>query len=352
MLRLLAAAVSLTAAVATAEDFVTKDGPVTVRTWGYQLQRHEPAAIAAAPHDLMVVDFARHGDEASKFTGEEVTAMQQREDGGGRVVVAYISIGEASEFRTFWQKDWTRRGRARGALSGEAPAWLGPVNPDWPESRKVRYWDPAWQAIIFNDERSGWLDQIVAQGFDGAYLDIVDAYYFWGAEAKKREGHEGDPIDQQDAARRMAAFVVAFTEHARQVNPKFFVIPQNGEFILNDLRHGKHPQSSDAQLAEDYLDAMGAIAIEDTYYRGDEDENNALATDDDKVEVLKEDFLKAGKPVLVVDYVNEVKLVNDFHRRALADGFIPYAAPTRALDRLGPLGVTDLKSDARPNRLK
>lgn len=352
MLRLLAAAVSLTAAVATAEDFVTKDGPVSVRTWSYQLQRHEPAAIAAAPHDLMVVDFARHGDEASKFTGEEVAAMQQRDDGGRRVVVAYISIGEASEFRTFWQREWTARGRARGELSSTAPKWLGPVNPDWPESRKVRYWDPAWQAIIFNDARTGWLDQIVAQGFDGAYLDIVDAYYFWGAEAKKRDGNKGDPVDQQDAARRMAAFVVAFTEHARQVNPKFFSIPQNGEFLLNDLRHGKHSQPGDAQLAEDYLDAMGAIAIEDTYYRGDEDENNPLATDGDKVEVLKADFLKAGKPVLVVDYVNDVKSVNDFHRRARADGFISYAAPTRALDRLGPPGVTDLIRDASAHRLK
>lgn len=336
MLRLLAAAVSLTAAVATAEDFVTKDGPVAVRTWGYQLQRHEPAAIAAAPHDLMVVDFARHGDEASKFTGEEVAAMQQRDDGGRRVVVAYISIGEASEFRTFWKKSWTKRGRAQSALTSVAPAWLGPVNPDWPESRKVRYWDPAWQAIIFNDERTGWLDQIVAQGFDGAYLDIVDAYYFWGAEAKKSQREKGDPDGQQDAARRMASFVVAFTEHARQVNPKFFSIPQNGEFILNDLRHGKHPQPGDAQLAEDYLDAMGAIAIEDTYYRGDEDENNALATDDDKVEVLKADFLNAGKPVLVVDYVDDAELVADFQRRAREDGFIPYAAPTRGLDRLGP----------------
>jgi uncharacterized protein (TIGR01370 family) len=352
MLRLLAAAVSLTAAVATAEDFVTKDGPVSVRTWGYQLQRHEPAAIAAAPHDLMVVDYARHGDEASKFTGDEVGAMQQRDDGGRRVVVAYISIGEASEFRTFWKKGWTKRGRAQSGLTDEAPAWLGPVNPDWPESRKVRYWDPAWQAIIFNDARTGWLDQIVAQGFDGAYLDIVDAYYFWGAEAKKRDGNKGDPVDQQDAARRMAAFVVAFTAHARQVNPKFYSIPQNGEFILNDLRHGRHPQPGDAQLAEDYLDAMGAIAIEDTYYRGVEDENNALATDRDKVEVLKADFLKAGKPVLVVDYVNDVELVADFCRRARADGFVPYAAPTRALDRLGPPGVTDLIRGVGLHRLK
>jgi endo-alpha-1,4-polygalactosaminidase (GH114 family) len=55
--------------------------------------------------------------------------------------------------------------------------------------------------------------------------------------------------------------------------------------------------------------------------------------------VLKADFLKAGKPVLVVDYVNDAELVADFCLQALADGFIPYAAPTRGLDRLGAPGV-------------
>jgi cysteinyl-tRNA synthetase len=341
MLRLPAAAVLLTAAVATAQGpsspaFVTKDGPVAVKDWGYQLQGHETAAVAAAPHDLIVVDFARHGDDASRFTQDEVAAMQLRSEGGRRVVVAYLSIGESSEFRAHWRRQWTRTGRARSPLTQSAPVWLGPVNPDWPESRKVRYWDPAWQAIIFNGERTGWLDQIVAQGFDGAYLDIVDAYYFWGAEAKERDRCDDDPVDQQDAARRMAAFVVAFTAHARQVNPQFFSIPQNGEFLLNDLRHGKRPQPGDAQLAADYLDAISAIAIEDTYYRGDEDENNPLAADDEKVVILQADFLKAGKPVLLVDYINEVRLVEDFHHRARADGFIPYAAPSRGLDRLGP----------------
>ncbi len=38
--------------------------------------------------------------------------------------------------------------------------------------------------MIVNDGKTGALDRIVANGFDAAYLDIVDAYYFWGIEAK------------------------------------------------------------------------------------------------------------------------------------------------------------------------
>ncbi|TWU00143.1 hypothetical protein Pla108_10870 [Botrimarina colliarenosi] len=329
---------------AHAETFPTADGPVEVDNWAYLLQRAEPARLAAARHDLLVIDFARFGDGASKFTPQEIHDMQHSSDGPGgdgqrKVVVSYLSIGEASDFRDHWRAEWTRNGSANQPLTAAAPAWLGPFNPDWPESRKVRYWDPEWQAVIFNDAKTGWLDQIVAQGFDGAYLDIVDAYYFWGNEssgggtspAAKRPG---DPADGQDAARRMARFIVEMTRHARQSHPKFFVIPQNGEFLLNDLRHGSAPEPGDDALAAEYLDAIAAIGIEDTYYRGDDDENNRLAIDTDKVAVLKQDFLAAGKPVLVVDYINQPAKVADFQKRARADGFIPYAAPTRALDRL------------------
>ncbi|CAN0373921.1 unnamed protein product, partial [Ectocarpus sp. 4 AP-2014] len=181
-----------------------------------------------------------------------------------------------------------------------APAWLGPVNPDWPQSRKVRYWDSDWQDVVFNNGRTGWLDQIVTQGFDGAYLDIVDAFYFWGNAVDAADQLPGDPIDGQDAARRMVEFVVEMTAHAREVNPSFFVIPQNGAFILNDLQFGDNSQPADDELRAAYLDAIAAIGIEDLYYGGDNDENNPLEVDNDKVTVLKDDYLSAGKPVFVV----------------------------------------------------
>lgn len=320
----------------------TGDGPVRVRNWGYQLQGPPPNAelttepFAVAAHDLVVLDFARFGDEGSRFTPQQINAIKNSAGGDGhrKVATSYISIGEASEFRSHWDASWTANGKADSPLSATAPSWLGPVNPDFTESRKVRYWDAGWQDEIFNDAKTGWLDQIVTQGFDGAYLDIIDAYYFWGNEADASDQLPGDPANGQDAARRMAQFVVSMTEHARATNPDFFVIPQNGEFLLNDLRFGPAPLPGDKDLCDDYLDAISAIAIEDTYYCGDEDENNALDIDADKVQVLKDDFLTAGKPVLVVDYVNDIEKMNDFLARARADGFTPYAAPTRDLDSL------------------
>jgi cysteinyl-tRNA synthetase len=319
----------------------TSDGPVTVNHWGYQLQgppatgELDPAALAASAYDLIVTDYARFGDDASAFTQAQVAAIKNRTGSTGqrRVAAAYLSIGEAGDFRSFWNPAWTNNGSANSPLTAAAPAWLGPVNPDWPESRKVRYWDAGWQNLIFNNAHTGWLDTIVSQGFDAAYLDIVDAYYFWGEEATPAQKKPGDPADSQVAARRMIDFIVALTAHARLTNPHFFVIPQNGEFILNDSDYAGALNEDPVRRAA-FLNAVGLIGVEDVFCFGDLDENNPFNPDSERIDILTADFLAAGKGVLAVDYVNEPALVTQFTAAAQNAGFISFAAPSRDLDVL------------------
>lgn len=311
--------------------FKTSTGWVAVENWGYALQgiNGKPAnanLLASATHDLLVIDSSRDGTNAGRFSPDEIVRMKDGM-GGRSVVVSYISIGEASDYRDYWHKNWTVGGEAPGKLTGKAPDWLGPLNPDWPESRKVRYWDKDWQKIIFNDRKTGDLDAIVKAGFDAAYLDIVDGYYFWGAEVSAKDREPGDPKNVKQAAQRMVDFIVALTDHARETNPDFFVIPQNGAWIINDL-------GSDTARKKAYLDAIGAIAVEDVYHGGDADENNPLNPDEETIEVLKRDFLDNGKPVFAVDYIDGSRRVAQFEKLALEDGFIPFAAPERDLDRL------------------
>lgn len=314
----------------------TSGGDVAVNNWGYQLQGPaaqggglRPGPLATTTHDLLVIDFARFGDEGSKFTPEEVASTQHRA-GGRRVVAAYVSIGEASDFRSYWDGGWTMDGKASSALAVTAPVWLGPVNPEFPESRKVRYWDTDWQHVIFNDAGTGWLDQVVAQGFDAAYLDIVEAYFFWSVEVDAADRLPGDPMTEKDGAQRMIDFIVAMTAHARQSNSNFFAIPQNGGFILDAL------EDDDPTRRAEFLDAIGAIGVEDVYLPGDADQNNPFNPDVDRVTVLKRDFLDQGKPVLAVDYVGDPALREQFINAAVQDGFLPYASPDRDLDVLGP----------------
>ena len=321
--------------------FKTSHGAINATNWSYQLQGSNgspisPAQIAGSGAGLVVTDYSRDGTGPNRFTPAEVDTFK-----ANAVAVSYISIGEASDFQSYWHKNWTLTGRATGALTSEAPDWLGPIDQAFPESRKVRYWDADWQKLIFNDDHTGYLDQIVAQGFDGAYLDIVDAYYFWGAEATLSQRHAGDPKTEHDAATRMIDFIVAMTAHARQTNPDFAIIPQNGPFIVDAL------DSIDPARKAAFLDAINAIAVEDVYLRnGHAAENNGFLPDKAVIAGLKHDFLANGKAVFAVDYVNELDGMGRFIQAALADGFIPTVALKRGLDRtLAPLHAKDATGD-------
>lgn len=312
--------------------YKTSTGTVTVNNWGYQLQGQngyplDDDDLISATHDLLVIDATHNGHNATRFTEDELSRIK---DGmGGRSLVAsYLSIGEADDYRDFWDKDWTTTGKASGKLTDEAPDWLGPVDPDWPESRKVRYWDPDWQNIIYNDKGTGELDGIVKAGFDAAYLDIIDAYYFWGAEVSNSQRQPGDPKNEHQAAQRMVDFVVDMTAHARESNPDFFTMPQGGEWIIDAL-------GSDTARKQAYLGAIGGIGVEDLYFGGNKDENNRLNPDKQTIHVLQRDFLDNGIPVYVTDYLTDKHKIAQFYKLATADGFIPYAAPDRDLDRLG-----------------
>ncbi len=250
------------------------------------------------------------------------------------MIVSYISIGEASDYRDHWQDGWTTYTdpdqRAAGLPTAKAPAWLGAWNESWPNSRKVRYWEPEWQTIVFNAQGTGWLDRIVAAGFDGAYLDIIDGYYHWGCEVPgTADCREGDPQNERDAAARMIDFVAKLAEHARKTNPEFLVIPQNGAYIIDAL------EDEDHKRRDAYLEAISAIACEDLFFKGDKPENNPFQPDEEAIDALVRDFLDSGRPVLSVDYLSDYKKITNFYTSAVEKGFLPYAAPSRELNLMG-----------------
>jgi cysteinyl-tRNA synthetase len=123
-------------------------------------------AVSATNYDLLILDMFFDNDMA--FTAAEVEQMKHKANGGKRLVVCYISIGEAEDYRYYWQSDWKRH----------KPSWLDRETPEWPGNYKVRYWDPAWQEIICGSGDS-YLNRILSTGFDGVYLDIIDAFEYF-----------------------------------------------------------------------------------------------------------------------------------------------------------------------------
>lgn len=122
-------------------------------------------AIQETNYDLVVID-AYFQDEL--LTSADVTSLKTKKNGGKRLVLAYMSIGEAEDYRYYWDKEWETN----------PPEWLTEENPYWEGNYKVKYWDQDWQQYIYGNEDS-YLSKIISSEFDGVYLDIIDAFWYF-----------------------------------------------------------------------------------------------------------------------------------------------------------------------------
>ena len=121
-------------------------------------------ALALTSYDVLVID-AYYSHEP--LTSDEVAGLKQKPQGGKRLVLAYMSVGEAADYRPFWQASWND--------DRERPAWIAGANPKWPGAYRVRYWAKPWKRILYGRPDS-YLDGILQAGFDGVFLDVMDAW--------------------------------------------------------------------------------------------------------------------------------------------------------------------------------
>ena len=122
-------------------------------------------ALAATNYDALIIDL--YFDE-NALTSSDITTLSTKQNGGSRLVIAYMSIGEAEDYRYYWQQGW----------KVGTPSFIKKENPNWAGNYKVHYWDPEWQAIIYGNDGS-YLKKILDAGSDGVYLDIIDAFEYF-----------------------------------------------------------------------------------------------------------------------------------------------------------------------------
>lgn len=123
--------------------------------------------VKATNYDVIIMD---KDFDKEVFTNEEINALKTKENGGARLVISYMSIGEAEDYRSYWKSEWKKK--------KTEPAWLYKENRKWRGNYKVFYWMEEWKKIIYGNENA-YLDQIIAAGFDGVYLDIISAYDYY-----------------------------------------------------------------------------------------------------------------------------------------------------------------------------
>jgi cysteinyl-tRNA synthetase len=278
------------------------------KSWGYQLQNLDPDTLAASPYDMLVIDYSRDGKAARALTPEQVDKIRVKPDGERRIVLAYLSIGEAETYRYYWKWYW---GWFFGVF---APRWLGGENREWPGNYGVRYWQEGWQKIIFGGE-DGYLERIVKAGFDGVYLDRVDEYV--------------DMVKEKRNARAlMIAFVKALAARARALKPEFLIVPQNAEALLAD---------------PSYRAIIDGLGKEDLLFGEDVNQQpndpKSIASNVVRLKLLTAD----RKPVFVVEYLDAPQEIERARKRLERYGFIPYFTD-RALDAMRIGDLPDTKS--------
>ena len=122
-------------------------------------------AVRETDYDIIIIDLFY---EDTPLSASEVASLKIKANEGFRLIIAYMSIGEAEDYRYYWQTEWET----------DPPSWLAEENPEWPGNYKVQYWDKDWQNIIYGKDDS-YLKKILDVGFDGVYLDIVDAFEYF-----------------------------------------------------------------------------------------------------------------------------------------------------------------------------
>lgn len=120
--------------------------------------------IDATNYDVMIIDLF-FGE--SILTPADLNLLKTKPNGKRRLILSYINIGAAENWRYYWKDDWELNN----------PNWLNKPYEGYPDEIWVKFWKKEWQDIIFGNNDS-YLKKIIDAGFDGAYLDNVEGYYF------------------------------------------------------------------------------------------------------------------------------------------------------------------------------
>ncbi|MBF2077667.1 MAG: endo alpha-1,4 polygalactosaminidase [Synechococcales cyanobacterium T60_A2020_003] len=294
----------------------TTGQPLVGADWLYQLQLKKDSirAIASTSFDLVTIDYSQDGSQQTAYTREDLDVLHA----SGKTVLAYLSIGEAEDYRYYFKDRWVTKDPKTGLKQPDkdAPAWLGRTNPQWRGNYKVKYWNAEWQSIVL-----GYVDRILNAGFDGVYLDIVDGFEYWS----QQNNGESVTLSRRKAANRMISLVETIAQHTRidKGQSSFHIVPQNAETILKYDRDGS------------YLKTISGIGVEDVFY--DETHRQPQSEVNYRLPWLQQ-IRDAGKPVLSVDYVDtngnsnlvyegkNLERINLFRDLAIAQDFIPYVA--------------------------
>ncbi|MFQ5409218.1 MAG: endo alpha-1,4 polygalactosaminidase, partial [Anaerolineales bacterium] len=224
-------------------DVSSRPSLAEVRNWLYlidvNLETETVGEIVASDHDMVVLDFI---PSEARNTDYPMAAVVRRLHTAPhpKLVLAYIDIGQAEDFRAYWQPGWH---------VGD-PVWITGGDPDgWEGNFPVAYWHDQWREIWLGEK--GMLAAILDAGFDGVYLDWVEAYSDENVAALAA-------AEGVDARQEMIWWVGDIADFGHTQNPDFVVIGQNAVELVE---------------SDEYVGNIDAVSQEQTWFDGASDDD-------------------------------------------------------------------------------
>jgi len=308
-----------------------------IRYWAYQIQDiSEPDAVdklAVSHYDMLVIEPTRtdwSSDDRYFDTKEVVERLKNTKASDGihrKLIIAYIDIGEAEDWRWYWK--WSKKWSKRKPRPAAWPDYILSHDPDgWEGNYPVAYWDKRWKDIIIygkNQDSSPYrdyhsvLDEVIKDGFDGVYLDWVEGFENDAVVAEAQRQGKNPAIE-------MIKFIQEIRNYAIKRNPKFVIIQQNAASLCEE-----HPE---------LFMVIDAISQEAIWYDGEAfdewnapdgyDIPNSLSLVNYYLEYLDQ-YKAMNIPVFNCEYA--LDCADDAYNKSYQKGYIPYCT-RRSLSKL------------------
>lgn len=313
----------------------------SVRYWAYQIQDLDLSGavnqIVNSRYDMVVIDPTVTWDYEfdAKDMVNRIKASKASDGIHRKLVIAYIDIGQAEEWRWYWDGHTTyeEKGLCKNSYVNEIQNWAPFVvacDPDgWAGNYPVAFWDEDWKDIVIYGTSLGshlnlyfdsMLDEVIQDGFDGIYLDWVEAWEM--TEVQNRAQNE-----DKDPGQEMLDFIKEMRSYGKQYNPGFIVIQQNSSELINEVG---------ANALKNAVDAIGQEGVWWDGVGGNDDWSDpegydyaSCCTNYYLTRLRK--YKASGFPVFVIDYA--VQKASEVYQKAETEGFIAYAT-RRSLSKL------------------
>jgi len=339
-----------------------------VRYWAYIIQHidsGEADILIDKPYDVVVIEPTRtdHSDPGTQsyYISTLVADLKASRASDGvrrKTVLAYIDIGQAEDWRWYWKWSLTQ--------DPTWPDWIVGIDPQWESCYPVAFWDPDWKKIVIYGGfeydgqpvevpsgaqygGSGYnsvIDEVITDGFDGIYLDWVEAFSDDSVIAAAQAGGIGN------VAVEMLLFIQEMHEYGKarflamgKDPDDFIIIQQNAQDLVDSL------SAADKQ---NLFNAIDAIACEGVWWEGwgDVDWNDSDGYDipapdvqgdadwqTDTLNIWLPQYQNAGIPIYFCEYA--VMYANAVYERDMSNpnmmnpqniNYIPYCS-RRALSQ-------------------